>query len=211
MAIPNFIDYFQNQVQFRDEYLGKLTIDCREVGAVFVPSGKIVACDPFVFPETSAFKTQVKPGHYPVILSILRSHENGDERVAFAMLRFSHGNPKRWEVAVTPEQDLTQLKEDEYFGYPVDAGVGCFMSEEAACTLVQKMAEKDDYYEDIMAAMQQNYVPTRDWIDWNLEDINGLNVVVFSSGFGDGSYGSYWGYDDVGKIVCLVTDFGAIG
>ena len=31
--------------------------------------------------------------------------------------------------------------------------------------------------------------------------------MAFTSGYGDGSYGSYWGFDDNDEVVCLVTDF----
>jgi hypothetical protein len=32
-------------------------------------------------------------------------------------------------------------------------------------------------------------------------------VIVFQSGYGDGFYASYWGFDAEGQLVCLVTDF----
>jgi Protein of unknown function (DUF4241) len=31
--------------------------------------------------------------------------------------------------------------------------------------------------------------------------------VIFSSGFGDGYYASYFGYDGEGELVALMTDF----
>jgi len=33
------------------------------------------------------------------------------------------------------------------------------------------------------------------------------NVITFSSGWGDGGYASFWGYDALGDLTCLVTDF----
>lgn len=38
-------------------------------------------------------------------------------------------------------------------------------------------------------------------------NVTGLNVMIFSSGYGDGFYASYWGFDDTGSPVALVTDF----
>lgn len=37
---------------------------------------------------------------------------------------------------------------------------------------------------------------------------SGANAILFPSGWGDGVYASYWGYD---MAVCLVTDFELIG
>ena len=35
----------------------------------------------------------------------------------------------------------------------------------------------------------------------------GGNLIAFSSGWGDGSYASFFGYDAHDNLVCLVTDF----
>jgi hypothetical protein len=43
-----------------------------------------------------------------------------------------------------------------------------------------------------------------------LEPATGANLVVCSSGHGDGFYASYWGLDGKGKPVCLVTDVGLL-
>ncbi len=37
--------------------------------------------------------------------------------------------------------------------------------------------------------------------------MRGLNIVLFHSGFGDGRYASYWGFDAANRLVCLITDF----
>jgi hypothetical protein len=33
------------------------------------------------------------------------------------------------------------------------------------------------------------------------------NLVACSSGYGDGAYPSWWGYDEIGGICALATDF----
>ena len=42
-----------------------------------------------------------------------------------------------------------------------------------------------------------------------LKDLD-VNVAVFSSGWGDGFYASYWGEDEAGNVLALVTDFGVL-
>jgi len=36
------------------------------------------------------------------------------------------------------------------------------------------------------------------------------NVVAFASGFGDGTYPSYAGFDRDGRVVVVLTDFGIL-
>ncbi len=110
-------------------------------------------------------------------------------------------------MAVQTGQPLGALKRDEFYGYPVDSGSGCFMDLEAATILNKRMSEDPDYFEQLIAAAKPVYVHTRDWADFSLEAETGLNVVFFSSGFGDGIYSSYWGFDRTGGLTCLVTDF----
>jgi hypothetical protein len=48
------------------------------------------------------------------------------------------------------------------------------------------------------------------WTWSNLEITPGLRMLVVSSGFGDGAYKTYYGLNDEGEIVELVTDFGVL-
>jgi Protein of unknown function (DUF4241) len=41
----------------------------------------------------------------------------------------------------------------------------------------------------------------------NVSINNGANIVAFTSGFGDGAYACYFGYDKDNEVVCLLTDF----
>ncbi|NET37521.1 MAG: DUF4241 domain-containing protein [Cyanothece sp. SIO1E1] len=45
------------------------------------------------------------------------------------------------------------------------------------------------------------------WANVVVNEANGANVIAFSSGWGDGGYASYWGYDAKGNLASLVTDF----
>ena len=59
----------------------------------------------------------------------------------------------------------------------------------------------------LIEEMEKNKISTWDWANFCVDTFTGLNVISFSSGWGDGFYSSYWGYDDRGKIVSLVSDF----
>jgi hypothetical protein len=45
-----------------------------------------------------------------------------------------------------------------------------------------------------------------DWINYQLENTN-RNIIMFSSGYGDGLYPRYVGYDKNGNVVKFITDF----
>ena len=186
-----------------DQLIWKGDIPTREVAIeeLQAPSGKIIACDAFVLGEDEqAFTVSVAPGKYPVILTVAR-HDD-DERIAYATVRFSASPPVRWEMAVGPEQ----LKPGQEFYFAVDSGTACFMDLAALAAINRKMDQDDKHLEKVSAAMEQHHNTTWDWASVALTDL-AANQVIFSSGFGDGGYSSYFGRDASGKIVCLVTDF----
>jgi hypothetical protein len=177
----------------------------QKIGTILVPTGRIVACDPYIYPlgpEYDPFVKVVPPGRYQVFLHRLFSESSTDGRVAHAMLRFGDGRVAHWELATTKGQDMRKLKEGEIFGYAVDAGVGCFMDLETAKLLRFRIDEVDkegDFWDLV----------NRDEKNWGEQVLNhvGYNVFCFQSGYGDGFYPTYWGYDEEEKPVCLVTEF----
>jgi hypothetical protein len=186
---------------------GEAVMTIKPVGTLVMPTGRIVACDPLVSPEYEPFTLGVAPGRYPVLLSVAQL--GTDQRVAYAMLRFAERDAARWEMALIPGQDVSQLAADHFFGYPVDAGTGCFIDAEAARVLLERLKD-EEYSERLIEEMDKNYVPTWSWLDECLDAATGANLIAFSSGWGDGAYASYFGYDEDGKVVNLITDFGVL-
>lgn len=188
---------------------GTVSFKIHQIADLVVPTGFIVACDPFVFFDSVPFTTQIPIGTYPVILSVVNFGD--DQRVAYAKLHISDKPVVKWEMAILPNQDKSSLKDDEFYGYPVDAGTGCFMDAEAARVFLKKLEDEvwtDEYsYSDFMVAeMEKNYVHTWNWANLKLDESKG-NLITFTSGLGDGSYASYFGFDNKGNITSLITDF----
>jgi hypothetical protein len=188
---------------------GNGSFKIHRIADLVAPTGFIVACDPFVFFDSVPFTTQIPVGIYPVILSVVDFGD--DQRVAYAKLHISDEPAVKWEMALLPNQDRSSLKEDEYFGYPVDAGTGCFMDAEAAEVFLKKLedevrADEYSYSNSMLDEMKKNYVHTWDWASFKLDETEG-NLVIFTSGWGDGSYPSYFGFDAKGNVTSLVTDF----
>lgn len=186
---------------------GNATLKCHDVGELVAPSGKIVACDPIVFPEKAPFSVHLPAGRYPVILNVAHFGDR-DQRVAYAAMKIGDGKPHSWEMALLPDQNITDLEEDHIFCYPVDSGNGCFMDAAAAQSLSKKMDADDAYFEMLIAEMDKTYVDTWSWANIEMDPLTNANLIMFSSGLGDGCYASYFALDEERRPLFLVTDFG---
>jgi hypothetical protein len=218
-----------------DNGLQKVTISVRELGNLIVTSGKLIACDSLSEPNLEYYFTKtITSGHYPVFLSIADFQPLDNTRVAYAMLRLSEQPVVRWEIATVNGQQPRE-EEGEIYGYGVDSGTGCFMDFDVA-KLLYDLANPDpvayesarqvsfdqawalssaaldrfhrEFADRVIAEMDKNASENRgDWANVVLNDVTGANVITFSSGWGDGGYSSYWGYDAKGNVAKLVTDF----
>lgn len=184
------------------------TVEVREIGRLRLPTGKIVACDPLVYPgHTPPFTRTVPTGTYPVRIAI--AHFGDDQRVAYAGIFFSDAVVTTWESALLPEQDQPGL-DDYEFTYPVDAGTGCFADADATAALYAQIQRDNDHYEQIIQLMRPNTVGNSSWADHTPPESES-NVIMFTSGYGDGSYSSYFGIDADSNTACLLTDFDVLG
>ena len=177
-----------------------------KIGDLKLPTGEIVAADPFYVNEefTRPFKRKVPPGNYPVILTEADFGAWG-RRVAFAHLQFTEARPVRWELAVTT------LEKGAFADmYGVDAGLGSFSDATGAQLLgatIKAFYAKHpngNYYDDLLV---NDFKQHDNWSNHWPQTSNQLNVIMFSSGMGDGVYSTYWGLDSTGKPACLLTDF----
>jgi hypothetical protein len=188
---------------------GAIRLRRQGLGDLVVPSGRLVAGDPLIMADVYPLATAVPPGRYPVVCGIA-AFDNGDERVAWALLQLQTRPVVRWEPATLPGQDPATLADGEFFGYGVDSGTGCFMDAVAAARLVAAMRADEEYYLTVIDAMRPTYRHTWQWASIPLDPLTGANLVAFSSGWGDGAYASYFGYDAAQGLTCLVTDFGLL-
>ena len=171
------------------------------VGDLALPTGRVCVADPYVtdFEQPSSpFARTAPTGSFPVELAIAR-FPRGDERVACARVRFADARAVRWEHAHF--EGTTAPGPDEIAGYGVDAGTGCFFDASVRGVVDEAVGEA------WMAASEARYVDT--W-SWHVAPLGAGNVVLFSSGWGDGFYGSHWGFAEDGALVELVTEFAVL-
>lgn len=180
-------------------------------GKLPVPSGQIVACDPYFCASAAPFLRRVPPGDYLVQLKIVALAEWG-ARIALARVVFDDTKKaSRVEAAV-----MEDTGDSFYF---VDSGVGSFMDELTRSEFSKVLSEhyrlnpSGNYYHDVLAAeFRSNAFDSKDPHDlgrWNFHHLpnSGLGIAMFSAGLGDGSYGSFWGLSETGDVLTLTTDF----
>jgi hypothetical protein len=182
-----------------------ITLIHHRLGDLFLPTGELVACDPFVTPEAQPFKLMFPCGAFPVILSVAEIAT--DQRVAYATIRFKESAPVAWEMMTTGNHDASTLEAGHIFGYGVDSGTGSFMDRSAGELLSRKMAAETDFFETMMAEMDKTYRHTWSWLDMKF---GRGNLIAFSSGYGDGVYATYAGFDSNGEVAVVVTDFAVL-
>ena len=201
-------------------------ITLSDVGTLTITSGELIACDPAFFRDAAAFALDVPKGSHPVSLGRM----GGDN--AFALLRFSKKSAIRWDVARCPgDEDI-----EGWPGYAVDSGIGCFVD----ATTVDGYLEREDAIQAKVAlAVLDDGVDLTDPIayatatrkarekegpdpiaDLALGDDHAQTVVIdpesggamiaFRTGAEEGVFASFWGFDDEGEPVCIVTDYGLL-
>lgn len=177
----------------------------QSLGVLNLSTGSIVANDPFCMYEIQAFEKSVPAGKYPVVLYI--HNIDSDRRVGFAEIRFTENIPVSFELAYTKGQDINELEVDEFYGYGVDSGTGCFM-DKATCDMLEEIMEgtEDGIIPELDEKFDKSYVETYSAVNYTLP-CSDNNIVAFSSGFGDGGYPSFWTYDQSGELCSLITDF----
>lgn len=193
--------FFQNIVVNEDSL--NFTFYSVEIGKVKVESGKLIACDPIVMKDGVAFTQQFPIGQFPVQLAIAKI--DSDERVGFSRILFSDDTVVKWEFALQPGQKPKPITGDDIYCYGVDAGTGLFIDEQANKVFQQKGFSlwEQVFVKDI----QKNYRNSWNYVVYEFDK---HNLTAFSTGYGDGCYATYIGFNSKGEVCRLLTDFGIV-
>lgn len=182
------------------------------IGEVNLASGRLVLADPFiVWGEAAPLDLELTPGRYPVDIAVADAGESG-HRVALARLMLSEETPVRWALAVTAEQDPGRLKTGEIFGYGVDAGTGAFMDAGMVAWMETLSPDEGEALTDGWQTRGEALGPALG-IPYGfvlVEEGGPGGAAMFSSGWGDGFYASWVGYDAEDRPAQVVTDFAVI-
>ncbi|MGW6705610.1 DUF4241 domain-containing protein [Streptomyces sp. NPDC054956] len=210
MTAPDYTWHFTpgNTFSYESGQTGILSL--ADVGELSLPTGRVVACDPFVYlgsGDIGAFTTQVPPGRYRVEAAMATLTRPGEPtparphtRVAAARLVIRDVPAVTWELALQEGQDVSELGDDEFFGYGVDAGTGCFYDASADGAFPGTEDEEGPVWEAMESVGDGPAV-------FFATGLDGHTLAAFTSGWGDGAYPTWVGRGADGGVVCFLTDF----
>jgi hypothetical protein len=199
---PSVGNAFREGAEFNIE--GKRgVITLVDMGTISFPSGKAVPKDTMTLSEDAELDREVPKSPAKVVAAVAK-HASGDERVAFLRVRFREETPTKHELAI--RRISADWHESYKEAYPVDSGFGGFIDQKV-------QAEVNKAIEDAATGVskklhdQLQKTQRNTWSWANLEIVQGIYLLVVSSGYGDGAFKTYYGLNDRGEIIELVTDF----
>ena len=192
--LPPFTAAFTAGTRFAREYGGPIEMSTQQIGDFLrVPSGRVVVGDPGLIDFAALpppFAREAPVGVFPVELALADG-----TRVACARVRFAAGPAVRWEPAPFAGHGADESV------YEVFHDIGCFFDAAARAAVDEATTQ---VWGEAMARNRES-----GWM-WHVAEVGGANIVMFSTGRGGGCGASYWGLDEQGGLVELVTDFGLL-
>ncbi len=177
--------------------------------ALPLPSGKLVATDPFVATETTPLAERLPPAVYDVAISVV-ARAGRRPLVAAASVVIHRGRRVvDWSLALPRgvgrlvPAHLRQPGLHAAYGFGVDSGCGCLADEQVVRRLV-RLADED---ESAVARLWRKMNDARFTIAAVARD-QSAKLVLFNTGYGDGEYPCYYGRDAAGSLICVMVDCG---
>lgn len=211
MNIEQYTKYFRSEYE-------NITIS-----TMTVTDGNIIVADPFtgIYNDIPSYTQKLSAGQYDVNACIARKGD--DVRIAAVEVVVTNKEPDNFSMALngseSPEE-LAELAEDEYFGFPVDAGLASIFDKTSLVAYMDfenKWYEQnpdknlyDDFFSELFEKSYINSPNTQreggDYIDFVIPGTE-YHIPMFASGFGDGYYPVFFGYSNDGKICRIVILF----
>ena len=210
---------------FEQPVIAGKSLAVMDIGPCSLPTGRVLVRDPLVYltlPGEEPYLQTAPAGTYRTQVCVVKPDRDGIcDRYAAVRLCFSQNRAVKFYEALTGKEELSDLDEGgDYFGFNVDAGLGCICDQEvrdvfrAFLDRWEKENPEGNFYTDYLAALfAENYRAhpehqreTGDWLNWGIPGTD-YHLPLFQSGFGDGIYPVYWGYDQNGDLCQLVVHF----
>ena len=192
-----------------------------DMGEIEFPTGDILVRDPLVWlnRDEKAYLTSVPRGRFRIETLVVKLEEDY-YRYALSRVRFTESVPNIYYEALKGDENLDDVDGDSIFGFNVDAGLATIVDVEtrnAYCDFEDKWyAENpdkniyDDFFTEVFANNAEenpNYQREGgDWINFKIPNSE-LSIPMIQSGFGDGRYPVYFGYDENGELCDLVVEY----
>lgn len=197
---------------FSKSFVENPLLESFEAGKLHLSSGRLLACDPVITPDKSAFNQLFPKGDFTVNIH----KEVNSNCIAYSEIIFDSGNVDYWVMALCDDQKLEDLTEGEVYGFPVESGMAALMDHDTQLKLneyEQELFHKKgadflglyeeffhSHFYDSNGAIDQ-FAMMKPYAD------NQANLLAFEAGYGEGFYASYIGYNKNNQPIKLVTEF----
>lgn len=195
------------------------------MGEVNFSESKILVRDPLVWlnRDEKPYIREVPTGNYNLETLVIEIEEDNYRYVA-TRVRFKHSKSVVYYEALKGDENLENVDSDSYFGFHVDAGLATIVdiqTRDAYCDFVDnwyKSNKDKNIYDDFFAAeFKKNALENPrlqreggDWIQFKIPNTK-YTVPMIQSGFGDGLYPVYFGYDEDGELCDVVIEYIFLG
>lgn len=195
---------------------------CMPVGKAHFPTGRIIVADPLAYLPSNEYSPELEikipKGAYPVDVSIYRNEDIGI-RLCTTRLKVKDTKVFRYVCAASTKESAVAANDNEVMsGFPVDAGMMTICDVKVANEYREFLEQwhkenpgknhYDDYFAAFFAQSYEMFPAYQredgDFIVWS-NPIHHHNMVMVASGFGDGFYQSYIGYDENEEICQIIV------
>ena len=196
-----------------------------DMGEVNFPTGEILVRDPLVWLHRNEkpYLQSVPVGKFR-IKTLVAKIEEDHYRYVMSRIKFTEEEPVIYYEALQGDEDIYSVEEGSIFGFLVDTGLATIVDVEtknAYCDFKDSWYEEnpdkniyDDFFADIFEKNAvENPLYQReggDWINFRIPNTD-LNIPMIQTGFGDGVYPVYFGYDKDNKLCDIVIEYIYLG
>ena len=220
----NLIPCTDLNAYFEQSMIGNVKIEQMKIGKIKLHDGDLFVSDPLGVLEKNSlpyFQT-VPSGEFDVNVCVALP-KNDSHRYAAVMIRFSDENAVRFEEALIGNEDISEIQlfsKGEFFGHNTLSGLVCVCdteTKEAFCDFRDKWEFENEglnFYSDYLIKVFHNSYRERplyqraegEWLIYKIPNTN-CEILIVQSGYGDGGYPTYFGYNSNNKICSVVLHF----
>lgn len=220
----NLIPCTDLNAYFEQDFIGNIEIKQLAIGKVSLNDGDLFVCDPLGDFEREAlpYFQRIPSGDFPVLICVALPR-NDTHRYSAVRVQFSEGTPVRFEEALLGNEDISEINkftQGEFFGYNTISGLACVCDTETRDAFI-KFRDKWEFdnqglnfYSDYLihifhANYRENPLYQRPEGEWLLYRIPNTEhkMLIVQTGYGDGGYPVYFGFDENEKLCSVVLHF----
>lgn len=191
------------------------------MGKVKFTTNEILVRDPLVWlrKEEKPYFTKVPTGEYDLETLVVELDDD-DYRYVASRVKLKDKDSFVYHQALEGDENLEDVDSNSIFGFGVDAGLATIVDTDTRDAYCQFEADwyrenpSGNIYDDFFAEeFRKNYIKNPefqreggDWINFEIPNTK-YSIPMIQSGFGDGYYPVYFGYDEIGELCDIVIEY----